>query len=223
MPVVFCKKIGVHIWDRPHIKLILIRSHVHEDHLLPMKGSRQTYWSLLQEVWSIHINNQTHEMHSHNTRGTKQDNSTKSFQNMCLLMSTKSKQFSGIWYDLKNNTRPGTYNFPKTLISANSIFCWCKNTKPPCQTHAAPGAVTFVQGDNKGSKPLQDNTGQSFADVTCYHWQEMGYYTEKCLYYTYSTCIGSQSLQMGLTIAPQQMTVKHKLASIGYMLHHQFH
>ena len=39
---------------------------------------------------------------------------TKRFQAMCLIMSAESDRYSGIWNDLKNSTLLGIDNYPKT-------------------------------------------------------------------------------------------------------------
>ena len=38
------------------------------------------------------------------------DDGTRRFQEMCLLMSAEPKTFSGVWNNLKNNTLLGTEN-----------------------------------------------------------------------------------------------------------------
>ena len=72
MPVVIRKDSDVHIWDRPHIKRILLHSYGHGDHILSMTGARRTYWSLIKEVWISHINGRDQKMHSHDACVTKQ-------------------------------------------------------------------------------------------------------------------------------------------------------
>ena len=54
------------------------------------------------------------------------DNVTKRFQVMCLLMLADYEQYSGIWGDLKNITLLVTDNYPKTLTAAYEVSCHLK-------------------------------------------------------------------------------------------------
>ena len=76
--------------------------------------------------------------------GGDENEGTKRFQDMCLLVSADSKLLSGIWNDLNINTLLGIYNYPETPTNAYDVLCWCKNPTPPLQTHAPPGVVTLV-------------------------------------------------------------------------------
>ena len=69
-------------------------------------------------------------MHIQDARETKQDihrgggnDGTNSFQAMCIFMTDDSKQFSGVWNDLKNNTLLGTDYYPKTLTAKYDVLC----------------------------------------------------------------------------------------------------
>ena len=46
------------------------------------------------------------------------EDGTKMFQEMCLIMSADSDQFSGIWNNLKNSPLLGTENYKKTTTVA---------------------------------------------------------------------------------------------------------
>ena len=52
---------------------------------------------------------------------------TKRFQEMCLIMSADSDQYSGIWNNLSNSILLGTYRYPKTTTTAYDVlFCYNK-------------------------------------------------------------------------------------------------
>ena len=91
--------------------------------------------------------------------GGENDDVSKRFQDMCLLMSADSERLSCIWNYLKNNTLLGTYNYPKTPTATYDILCRYKNPTLPLQTHAPPGAVIFFQNDGTGSKTVPGNYG----------------------------------------------------------------
>ena len=140
-------------------------------------------------------------MHIHNAPVTKQDthggdndNRAKRFQDMCLFMSNDSERFSGIWNDLDNNTLMNIENYPKTPDTANDVLCLHRNLTPPHKAHAPPGAVSFVQHGNTGSNTVPVNYRQSFIEVTCYLYHQMGHYAGNFPSYTSSTRMGSQSL-----------------------------
>ena len=46
------------------------------------------------------------------------EDSTKRFQEMCLIMSADSDRYSGIWNDLKNSNFLGTYKYTETTTAA---------------------------------------------------------------------------------------------------------
>ena len=59
------------------------------------------------------------------------EDGTKRFQAMCIIMSADSDRYSGIWNDPKNNTLLGTDNYPKTTTAAyNVLFCYKKQAPP---------------------------------------------------------------------------------------------
>ena len=102
---------------------------------------------------------------------------TKMFQAMCLIMSADSDQYSGIWNDLNNSTFLGTDKYPKTTTAAYDVLYCYKKPSTLRQVHAPPEAVTFIKiRDTEKNKTTPGNDGRSFPEVTCYHWQETGYY-----------------------------------------------
>ena len=117
----------------------------------------------------------------------RDDDGTKKFQSMCLLMMDYSELLSVMWYDLKNNTLLGTENCSNTPTGAYDVLCQYNKLTPPHQRHATPGAVTFVQHDNTGRNMVPDNYGQSFANSRFYGCQNMGHCVVICHSYTYST------------------------------------
>ena len=48
---------------------------------------------------------------------------TKRFQEMCLIMSSDSGLYSGIWKDLNNSTLIGTDNYTKTTTATYNVLC----------------------------------------------------------------------------------------------------
>ena len=87
---------------------------------------------------------------------------TKKFQAMCLIMSSDSEQYSGIWNDLKNSTFWGTNKYPKTTTSAYDILCCYKKTTPKRQVHISPVAVLFVQSsDKRKTRQYQETMGDN--------------------------------------------------------------
>ena len=91
------------------------------------------------------------------------EDDTKRFQEICLIMSADSDRYSGIWNDLNNLTLLGTDNYPKTTTSAYDVLCCYKKPAPPLQVHARPAAVTLVQsGDLEKNKTTPVNDGRSF-------------------------------------------------------------
>ena len=71
------------------------------------------------------------------------------FQKMCLIMSSESERYSGIWYDLNNITLLDTYNYTKNPTAVNDVLCHYKNLAPQLQSHTPPEVVTFVHIDNE--------------------------------------------------------------------------
>ena len=94
------------------------------------------------------------------------EDGTKRFQEMCLIMSADSDRYSGIWNDLKNSTLLGTDNYPKTTTAVYDVLCHYQKLAPPRQVHAPPAAVTFVQsGDTEKNKITPGNYERSFPEV----------------------------------------------------------
>ena len=126
---------------------------------------------------------------------------TKRLQAICIIMSTDSYQYSGIWNNLKNSTLLGTDNYPKTTTSAYYVLFRYKKLAPQRQLHVPPTAVTFCQsGDTKKNKITPWNDGRYFPEVTCYCCQETGYYAGNFSSFTAIIRTGIQSLQVGLTM-----------------------
>ena len=46
------------------------------------------------------------------------EDGTKRFQEMCLIMYADSDRYSGIWNDLKNSNLLGTYKYTETTTAA---------------------------------------------------------------------------------------------------------
>ena len=133
--------------------------------------------------------------------GGEDEDGTKRFQSICLIMSADSGRYSGIWNDLKNITLLGTYNYPKTTAAAYDVLCCYKKPAPPRQVHAPPAAVIFVQSDDTNkNNTTPGNYGGSFPEVTCCLCQETGHYAGSCPSSTANTCTGTQSLQVDLTM-----------------------
>ena len=85
---------------------------------------------------------------------------------MCLIMSSESDQYSGIWDDLKNITLLCTDNYPKNITSAYDVLCRYKKPAPPRQVHVPPSSVTFVQiGDTDKNNTIPGNDGRSFPEA----------------------------------------------------------
>ena len=109
----------------------------------------------------------TYVEHNNTYTGGYDYNITKRFQEMCLLMSNDSEQYSRIWYDLKKSTLLGTKNYPSTPTAAYDVLCRYKNPASQRQAHTPPGAVMFVHSDNADRrKTVPVNDGRSFEDVT---------------------------------------------------------
>ena len=51
------------------------------------------------------------------------EDDTKRFEAMCLIMSADLGRYSGIWNNLNNSTLLGTYNYPKTTTTAYDVLC----------------------------------------------------------------------------------------------------
>ena len=68
------------------------------------------------------------------------EDGTKRLQEMCLIMSTESDQYSGIWKKLKNSTLLGTEKYTKTTTPAYNVLCRYKKPAPPRQVHSPPSA-----------------------------------------------------------------------------------
>ena len=56
---------------------------------------------------------------------------TKRFQEMCLIMSADSDQYSVIWNDLKNSNLLGTEKYTTITTSAYGVLCCYKKPAPP--------------------------------------------------------------------------------------------
>ena len=105
------------------------------------------------------------------------EDGTKRFQAMYLILYPESDQYSGIWSNLKNMNLLGTENYPKTTTDAYNVLCCYNQPAPPRQVHVPPAAVTFIQsGDTEKNKTTPGNNGISFMEVTCYRCQETGHY-----------------------------------------------
>ena len=126
---------------------------------------------------------------------------TKRFQSMCIIISAESYQYSGIWNDLKNSTLLVTENCSKTTTAKYNLLCRYKKLVPPCQLHVSPSAVTSIKsGDTENNKATPGNKWRSFPEVTCYSCQETGHYVGKFSSYTANTRTASQSLKVLLTM-----------------------
>ena len=129
------------------------------------------------------------------------EDGTKRFQEMCLIVSVESDWYSGIWNNLNSSTLLGTYNYPKTTTAAYDVMCRYKELTPPRQVRAPPEAVKFVQsGDAKKNKTSIGNDGRSFPEVTCYFCQEIGHYAGNLPSSTANTRTVSQPLYVGTTM-----------------------
>ena len=85
---------------------------------------------------------------------------------MCLIMSTDSDRYSGIWNNLNNRTLIVKDNYHKTTTASYNVLCRYNKLAPPRQVDAPPAAVTFIQI----GKP--ENNWRSFPEVTCYRFQD---------------------------------------------------
>ena len=86
---------------------------------------------------------------------------------------------------------------PKHPTAAFDILGSYKNLAPQCQAHKPTRSVTFVHCDDTASrKTVPVNDEIPFADVTCYHFQEMGHYVGNGLSSRYNAHMGSQLLQV---------------------------
>ena len=120
---------------------------------------------------------------------------------MCLLISSDSDQYSGIWIDLNNNILIGTDNYQKTTTTAYNVLCCYNKTLPSCQVHAPPAAFKFFQsGDTEKNNTTQVNNWISFTEVKFYCFQEIGNNSLNCPSPTDKNRTGSQSLQVGLVM-----------------------
>ena len=54
--------------------------------------------------------------------GGYNEDGTKRFQAMCLIMPADSDRYSGIWDDLNNNTLLGKNNYPKTTTATYGVL-----------------------------------------------------------------------------------------------------
>ena len=123
------------------------------------------------------------------------EDGTKRFQAMYLILSSESDQYAGIWNDLNNITLLGTDNYPKTTTSTYCVLCRYKKPAPPRQVHVPPAAVTFVQsGDTEKNNTTPGNDGGTFPGVACCHCQETGHYARNFPSSTANTRTGTQSL-----------------------------
>ena len=97
------------------------------------------------------------ELNKTYTGGVNEDG-TKRFQEISLIMSTDSEQYSGIWNNMKNITILGTDNYPRTTISTYDVLCNYNKSTPQRQVHAPPASVTFVQHcDTENNKIVPGN------------------------------------------------------------------
>ena len=62
--------------------------------------------------------------------GEDDDNITKRFQAMCLLLPADYEQYSGNWDELENSTLLGMENDPKTPTAAYDVLCHYKKPAP---------------------------------------------------------------------------------------------
>ena len=107
----------------------------------------------------------------------------------------------GTWNDLKKIILPGMDNYPETPTAVYVILCHYKNPVPKCQAHTPTGAVEFSQSYNSVSiKTAPGNCGRLFAYFMCYRCQDMVNYAVNFPLSTYNSHVGSQSLQVGLTM-----------------------
>ena len=91
------------------------------------------------------------------------EDGTKRFQLMCIILSANLEGYSGIWNDLKNITLLGTDNYPKTTKAACDLLCCYNKPAPPLQVHAPPAAVIFFQsGDTETIIKHQGMMGYPF-------------------------------------------------------------
>ena len=85
----------------------------------------------------------------------------KRFQAICLIVSSDSYLYSGIWNNLNNSTLLGTDNYPKNTTSAYDALCRYKKPAPSRQVHTPPAAVTFVKiGGTDKNKSRPGNYGR---------------------------------------------------------------
>ena len=116
-------------------------------------------------------------------------------------MYAESDRYSRIWNYLNNSTLLGIDGYAKTTTDTYNVLCRYKKPAPPCQVHAPPSAVTFVQsGNTEKNKTTLGNNGIYFPEVTCYCCQETGHYTVHFPSSTANTRTGTQSLQVVLTM-----------------------
>ena len=80
------------------------------------------------------------------------EDSTKRFQSMCLIVSYDSNRCSRIWNDLENITLLFTKNYPKTTTSVYDVLCCYNKPTTPRQVQAPPKAVTVIQIDDTEKK-----------------------------------------------------------------------
>ena len=99
------------------------------------------------------LNATTHmELNKAYANGDNEDG-TKMFQSMCLIISVDSDRYSVIWDDLNNSALLGIDNYPKTTTAVYDVLCRYKKLAPPREVHAPPVEVTFVQsGDTDKNK-----------------------------------------------------------------------
>ena len=100
--------------------------------------------------------------------GGDDDDGTRRFQAMCLIMSADPKRFSVLWNDLKNSTLLGTDIYPKTPTAAYDVLCRYKKPTPP-EPQTPIGAVTFLQnGETNNTRAVPGNYDCLFTDITYY-------------------------------------------------------
>ena len=166
-------------------------------------------------------------MNSHETHGTQQylrgKRQLKRHQEVSGDVPTRFSQFLTILRNsgwIEEHYTPGYKNYLKNPTATYDVLCYYKNTAPQRQTHKPPRAVTLVQSDNSNiSNIVSGNDGRSFADVTCYHWQEMGQYAGNCPLSTANTHAGSQSLQFWLTMPKKTTNIpENEITNLNWIM-----
>ena len=74
-----------------------------------------------KNIWSVHINGWTEKL-QRKYADVDDEDGTKRFQAMFLIMSVESDRYSEIWNDLNNITFVGTDNYPKPQLP-HTMYC----------------------------------------------------------------------------------------------------